>query len=145
MGNNNQSRTSLETESAAEFLSFMEEKIREALEPYRFQIRGVWKASDLRNEIMSIYSDCFRKMTLILPSDICIGGEAKGQKELEEFVADKSWELVTAIDGKIFNYFKENGRGLIFVIDFKIYALEVRFKLLACLEGIRNYKKIIIR
>jgi hypothetical protein len=102
--------------SLEEFRQFNEEAIREALEPYAFQIKGHWKASTILQNIEASYARmrALKNREGYLP-------DLKGENPYEQ---DRSLEeiadhLTQTIDQEIYSYFASSSKRPIYVLDFR--------------------------
>jgi hypothetical protein len=99
-----------------EFRQFSEETIREALEPYAFQMSGQWKASTILANIEASYA---RAITLK-------NGEKgyRAPRGLPSYEKDGSLEEVAshlseAIDREIYQHFLASEKRPIYILNFR--------------------------
>ncbi len=125
MGTINQS---IYEEGLEEFLQFGQHLLEVGLDPYLGEISGQWKASIIGDNLRASYQ---RFVTISNP-DFC----PKGIKDAAAYQQDDSLEKISghlseAISEAVFEYYSLHGKGVVFVIDFRIFKKDIENKLLA--------------
>lgn len=114
-------------EGLEEFLQYEEKLIEDNLLPYAGQISGCWKASTIKRYI----EDSYARATGVCHPEF-LGHEtlqySRGRSN--ETLAGISDDLSGKISEEIFHYFAQHGKGLVFVIDFKIFRKDMENKIL---------------
>jgi hypothetical protein len=109
-----------------EFMGFMERLINESLNPYRTQIKGEWKSSTIGNVIRNSFNSVYEKTIEENHRDALVKSV---QNKTQEKIKNEGKEICQKISESILDYFKSNGIGCVFVIDFCVYSQDVQNEL----------------
>jgi hypothetical protein len=122
-----------------EFLQFGEGLLEEALRPYAHQIHGHWKSSTIRENMEAGYHRFLeiKNPGVRIPR---IEGTAsyRGDSTAEEI----GERIASSVGACVEHYFSENGKGLIYVIDFRIFKKDFSEKLFEINQKQQNMVRI---
>jgi|LAHS01.1.fsa_nt_gb hypothetical protein len=103
-----------------EFLAFTEGLIKEALVPYKDQIKGKWAAQEIHESVVQAYERAATISQFVYSRAENEGGSPFHQ---DKGIKEVAFHLAREIDQAIVSYFARHGQGVIWVPDFNAYAI----------------------
>jgi vacuolar-type H+-ATPase subunit E/Vma4 len=123
--------------SLAELLSYLEALLKEALDPYKEEVKGQWNATSIHQNIVQAYA---RAYTL---KEFTISRAKEGKDNpygVDKEIREVAYHLCQEIDLEIVRYFSEHGKGLIWVPDFNAYGEAVYQKMAQILQEADSFE-----
>jgi hypothetical protein len=111
-----------------EFIQYGQYLIEEGLDPYLGEIKGHWKASIIGENLRASYE---RFVEISYPDFIPQRAPGACAYKNDGTIGEISSHLLEVISQAIFDYYSANGKGVIYVLDFRIFKKDVENKFLA--------------
>jgi hypothetical protein len=121
----------------AEFLTYVEELLKEALDPYKYQIKGKWQANEIHQSVVQAYA---RAWTLSEFQLTCAEEGKANPYYQDKEIKGVAYHLCQSIDQAIVDYFSEHGEGLLWVPNFNAYGEIVYQKMEQIFKDILYFK-----